>query len=199
MAIGTYAELLSALANITDRADMTTRFPEHVALCEAQLNRDLRVRQMLVRADAEITDEYSTVPTDFMGVRTFTLDGKSLTFVDQADLVDLGTAEGRSTRYSIVGQEIRYYPPPAAGFTAQLTYWARIPALSTTNTTNWLLTSYPDAYLYGSLVHAAIYLRDADLGSAGGQGYQAAIRAIRADDENQTFGDRRRLQRRSFT
>jgi hypothetical protein len=199
MAIGTFAELQTALANLTDRSDLTARWPECIALCEAQMNRDLRVRQMLVRADAEITDEYSTVPTDFIGVRTFTLDGRSLTFIDQADIVDLDTAAGRPIAYSIVGGEIRYYPPPAGSYTAQLTYWARIPSLSVANPTNWLLTAYPDAYLYGSLVHAAIYLRDGELGSAGGQGYQAAIRAIRADDENQTFGDRRRLQRRSFT
>jgi hypothetical protein len=32
--------------------------------------------------------------------------------------------------------------------------------LSTSNTTNWLLTSNPDIYLYGALLQAAPYLQD---------------------------------------
>ena len=41
-----------------------------------------------------------------------------------------------------------------------LSYYQAIPGLSTDNTSNWLLTSYPDAYLYGVLAVAYNYLRD---------------------------------------
>ena len=35
-----------------------------------------------------------------------------------------------------------------------------VTSLSVSNTTNWLLTAHPDAYLYGSLLEAAPYLMD---------------------------------------
>jgi len=35
-----------------------------------------------------------------------------------------------------------------------------VPELTTSATTNWLLTKAPDLYLYGSLVHASPFLMD---------------------------------------
>ena len=45
-------------------------------------------------------------------------------------------------------------------YNASLVYYARVPTLSVSNTTNWLLTEAPDVYLYGALVHSAPYLKD---------------------------------------
>lgn len=39
-------------------------------------------------------------------------------------------------------------------------YYEQIPALSDSNTSNWLLDAAPDAYLYGSLLQAAPYLAE---------------------------------------
>ena len=39
MAIGTYAELQTAVANWLDRDDLTDRIPEFIALAEAKMNR----------------------------------------------------------------------------------------------------------------------------------------------------------------
>jgi hypothetical protein len=46
------------------------------------------------------------------------------------------------------------------GDSADLTllYWQKIPALSDSNQTNWVLDRYPDLYLYASLRHAAALL-----------------------------------------
>ena len=43
MAIGTYAELKTAVANWLDRDDLTDRIPEFIALAEAKMNRNLRI------------------------------------------------------------------------------------------------------------------------------------------------------------
>ena len=39
-----------------------------------------------------------------------------------------------------------------------MTYYAKIPALSGSNASNWLLARSPDVYLYGSLVAAEAFL-----------------------------------------
>ena len=46
MAIGTYAELQTAVANWLDRDDLTDRIPEFIALAEAKMNRNLRISLM---------------------------------------------------------------------------------------------------------------------------------------------------------
>jgi hypothetical protein len=49
---------------------------------------------------------------------------------------------------------------PDATYTTELTYYAKLTKLSNSVTTNWLLTSSPDIYLYGALLQAAPYLQD---------------------------------------
>ena len=39
-------------------------------------------------------------------------------------------------------------------------YRQNIPALTSTNTSNWLLTLAPDLYLYGTLLETAPYLKE---------------------------------------
>ena len=70
------------------------------------------------------------------------------------------SAGGRPTCFTHVGEEIEVYPAPDSSYTAELLYYATIPALSDSNTSNWLLSLSPDIYLYGSLLQAGPYLRD---------------------------------------
>jgi hypothetical protein len=67
---------------------------------------------------------------------------------------------GPPTNYAITAGQIELLPTPDDTYEASIVYYGRIPALSVSNTTNWLLTEAPDTYLYGSLVHAAPYLKD---------------------------------------
>ena len=46
MAIGTYSELQTAVANWLTRADLTSRIPEAIAMAEAEFNDTLRHRNM---------------------------------------------------------------------------------------------------------------------------------------------------------
>ena len=50
MAIGTYAELQTAVANWLDRGDLTERVKEFIDLAEARMNRVLRL-QLMVNVD----------------------------------------------------------------------------------------------------------------------------------------------------
>jgi len=49
-------------------------------------------------------------------------------------------------------------PRPDSNYTAYINYYKGFDALSDTNTTNYILTSHPSIYLYGSLFHAANFL-----------------------------------------
>jgi hypothetical protein len=70
------------------------------------------------------------------------------------------TASGKPRFFGVVGGQFRIVPTPDATYTTELTYYAKLSKLSNSNTTNWLLTSNPDIYLYGALLQAAPYLQD---------------------------------------
>ncbi len=189
MSLGTYAQLQAAMGTVAIRSDMATYAPDCIALCEARLNRELRVRRMIARATATLSSEYSTVPTDFVAPRTFVVGDLALTYVtpDKADELALDTNfTGDVQVYSIVGTEFRYLPVPTASATGKLTYWQRIPDLAT-NSTNWLLTTSPDVYLYGSLVQWAMIVNDERLSLWSGL-YEQALAGLVAADRTESLG-----------
>ena len=51
-------------------------------------------------------------------------------------------------------------PTPSGATSLSIDYYQRIPALTSSNTTNWLLTDHPHLYLYTSLLHATPFLMD---------------------------------------
>jgi len=71
--------------------------------------------------------------------------------------------------------------------------------LSDSTTTNWLLEYYPDAYLYGSLVHSAPYLKEDARLQTWAALYQSAVDAINNESESSKFGGSgRKLKIRSY-
>jgi hypothetical protein len=165
--IATYAELQTAIADFLNREDLTAIIPTFIRLAEARMDRDLRHWRQEQRSNADLDAQYSALPTDFLQpIRLQILAGPSGEVApistaqmlqlrgDRADLV------GRPTNYAITGGSIELYPTPDDTYASSLVYYGRTPALSVSNTTNWLLTEAPDAYLYGALVHAAPYLKD---------------------------------------
>jgi len=168
MAISTYADLQSAVARWLVRNDLTASIPDFISLAETHFNRVLRVRQMEARDVAPVAAgvEYGTVPTDWLETKTFSFTDGSLTWWLEPkpdEVIDeQWDRTGRPRFYANVADEFRFYPVPDANYTAQLTYYASIPALSDGNPANWLLSLMPDGYLAGAMVEAAPMLRDND-------------------------------------
>lgn len=168
MAISNYAELKSAVADWLNRADLTSAIPNFVALAEAKFNRDLRTRQQVKRAYATLTGQYIQLPTDWAEGINLQLNVnpiRVLDFVttDQADRIKARRyGDTNADAYTIVGSQLEVIPVVGDDTEIEMAYYAKVPALSDSNTTNWLLTEWPDLYLYGTLVHAAPYLREDD-------------------------------------
>ena len=55
MALATYTELKSSIANYLNRSDLTSTIPDFISLTEGKLNRDLLIRSNVVRADTTTT------------------------------------------------------------------------------------------------------------------------------------------------
>lgn len=184
MTLSTYTDLKSAVADWLDRGDLTARIPDFIALAEAQMNRALRLRRMIVRSTATLDAEAVTAPVDFLEVIALSLDpGEVLAATPPEVLAARRAASGavgRPRRYAVEGDAIRVHPAPDGAYRVTLTYYARIPALSASVATNWVLGEAPDAYLYGALLQAAPYLRDTEALAIWSAGYDAALAGLRA-------------------
>ncbi len=194
MAIGTGAELATAVANWLARADLTSRIPEFVALAEAKLNRVLRTPDMEVRNSLfPITGEYVPVPTRFLEVKSFKLNTYPrrpiVHLTDEMQELMYPTAVGDPMFYSLVGQTFRFAPVPNAGHTATLVYFEKLDSVSAGGTAvNWLLTSHPDIYLYGSCLEAAGFLKDDPRIDLWMRGYGFALDQLKTQGQRQRMG-----------
>ena len=196
MALTTYNELKTSVGDWLNRTDLTTVIPDFIALAEAQIERQLRTRQMIVRSTASIATEYSAVPDDFLETKSIKLTGTNpvtpLGFETIDSLDNLSTqyrSSGVPIFFGIVGGQIRVLPIPDAAYTAELAYYAKLSKLSTSVATNFILESSPDAYLYGSLLQAAPYLQDDNRIQVWATLYERALNDLQvADDRGATSG-----------
>ena len=206
MAITTYTELKAAIADFLNRDDLSATVPTFISLAEADIQRRVRHWRMEKRSTAELDTQYSAIPADFVEViRMYITSGdtKPLELISQGELLDrkrknLNTS-GSPSYYAITAGEIEVFPVPDGTYDLELYYIARIPALSDSNASNWLLERYQDAYLYGSLVHSAPYLKDDARAQMWAALYQSAVDAINAESERSKFGGSgRRMKIRSY-
>lgn len=169
MALSTYSEIKSTVADYLNRADLTAVLPSFVTLAESKFNRELRTRDMLTRVQTTSNDEYVSLPTDFLQHYSLELDAASA----QPPMDYIGPQEAKVLKaqnrtasttyyYTVIDGAFEIIPAPGSDLDLRMVYYAKIPALSDSNTTNWLLTKSPDLYLYSALLEASPYLKDDD-------------------------------------
>jgi len=168
MAITNFGELKSSIGDFLNRSDLTAVIPTFVDFAEAEFNRDLRVRQMVRRAEAPIDSRFSAVPADFVEAKDLVIVGTNpvtpLAFITQQDMAQNRntpfTVPAKPQFFSVVGNQFEFMPTPDTEYSLEMSYFGKIDPLSDDADTNWLLTDYPDLYLYTSLMHSAPYLKD---------------------------------------
>lgn len=205
MAITTYAELQTAVADWLNRSDLTAAIPNFISLAEAQLNRELRHRKMVTRATITVSSSYVNTPSDWLENIRFQLNTNPVTplvFSTPEQLLEdsqVYITSGQPMFFTVAGTQLQVLPAPDTSYSAELMYYAKIPSLSVTNTTNWLLTEAPDIYLYATLVQSAPYLKEDERISTWAGIYQKLLSDIELADERARIGNSKLTPRiRSF-
>lgn len=176
-AIADFSELVLAVGEHINRTDLVDVIPRFVRMAELKLDRELRLR------DQEASDDLTTdadgevaLPSDFLEVRSIYVTGSPpiiIPALSEDNSIREYTA-GPAVGFIINGDTLRIRP--AAVATVRLNYFSSIPALETsTDQVNWLLTKYPDIYLYSTIFEAAVYTGDTDRASAADALAKAAI------------------------
>lgn len=159
MTTTTYAGLSTAAFRRLNRTADATVFNDCLELTEAEINRRLAlqpVRPMHTVATSPVTTEYWAAPSDILDVDSMAIgDDPILPTTPQniAAMFEEEETEDQPKFYAQVGTQFRFYPPPDTSYTVTLTYWSKIPALTSLAASNWLSVAHPDVYYHGVLAH----------------------------------------------
>ena len=194
MSITTYSGLQSSIANWLDRDDLTSVIQDFISLAEHRMERSVRHYKMVERSTGALDSQYSAVPADWLETIRFSITDGNTSKVEQttvSDLMDKRAAglnqTGRPRFYAHVGETFELYPTPDQTYNIELLYYQKIPALSGSQTSNWILDMAPDAYLYGALLQAAPYLGEDERVQVWNGLYTAAISELNAANEKTRY------------
>lgn len=167
MALTTYALLKTTIANYLNRTDLTSYLGDFITLTESRLNRELRVREM-VNTDTSTTTVAGTqsysLPSGFLEASAVIYQSnpyRTLRFMANGDFYrqyNVTQTSGLPTFFTIVGEKILLGVAPDSAKTLQIDFYKTLTPLSESNTTNTILTNYPELYLYGALAESSPFL-----------------------------------------
>lgn len=188
MALSTYDEMKTAIANWADRADLAQFIPDFIALCEARYNRELRLRSMEQKQYANTVGGQANyaLPTNYLQMREFRLNTnptKSLQYVSPEIYESWNVGSGEPKWYTIIANEIRIGPVPAGVYEMEMLFWQKFPSLSSTTPTNWMLQNSPDIYLYGSLMEMEPFIQNDERTALWAAGYDRAVQTLQLQDD----------------
>lgn len=163
MSLDSYAALKAEIADWLDRSDLSSQIDTFIDLAEEHHRRNLRVRQMISRATASLSTStrYLALPTNYVHMRILRLMTTPVTrmqFVNEDEMTRRILDSTGKPRWYTIHEEIEFDRTPDAAYSAEMIYYATPTPLSSSNTTNAILTNYPSLYLYGSLVQAEPFL-----------------------------------------
>lgn len=190
MAISTFSELSTAVANWLSRSDLTDRIPEFIALAEANIARDVRARAMEKRVTASLSSQYEALPTDLLELRNVQLNTdpiRRLRYMTPEAIDSRSWTTGAPRAYSIIGSELQLAPTPDDTYSAELAYFARPTELSGDNPTSTLLTQNPGLYLYGALLAAEPFLHNDARVATWASLYQREVDTLNQTDKRARF------------
>jgi len=206
MALGTFTELKDAIADWLDRSDLTARIPDFIALAEARINRELRIRPMEVRSIMYTTSgqKYFNLPGGYIQMRNIQLNTnptQPLEYItpEMLDRLYGSNTTGKPKAYTLIGDEIQLSPIPDSAYELEMAFYEKFTSLgdgtSGTVTSNWLTKNAPDILLYGALMEAEPFIKNDERVAVWLNGYGNAIDKLqKADQRDRHSGSAMRVR-----
>ena len=163
-----YTDLRTQISSYLNRQDITNeQLDVFIDNAEAEFNSIIRHRKMIKRVTADLDSQFTRLPTDFLEATNLQLNTDPVVLLRQASAETIdsvriagGNVAGTPEFYSIIGDTIEVVPRPSQSTQIEISYYSKVPPLSSTNLTNWLITDYTNIYLYGAMKHGLIFLMD---------------------------------------
>lgn len=164
----TYSALQTEIATWMVREDLDDLIPSFIAGAEELFNSTLRLPEMEDVVTSAVSSGTVTLPSDFLEMRSLWIDADPAVPLSQVGIAQIkgmyaGVASGTPRHFALQsGTELVLGPAPDGEISLVLNYYAKIPALSDSNASNWLLASNPTLYRAASLIAGFQYTRHFD-------------------------------------
>ena len=199
----TYSELKTNIASFLNRSDLTDQLDIFIDQAEAEINRRVRTKDMVKRANAVLEQQYLTLPSDWQEAINVEITSNDFSPVFQQSIESLDVyrksvdnSSGQPIYFAIVDDTLEFAPTPDQNYDIQLTYYAKPTPLSDSNTSNFISNDHPDVYLYGALKHASIFLMEDDRVNLFNDLFEKALEEIRMEDYRSQYAKGSLMQRR---
>ena len=132
-----------------------------ISLAEADLNSQARTRHQEDFTANVATTGYLVHPSDWLAHKVVSYQSGSRKYdlqpySEESAVIQTGPGGGTDAEGYVVRGDKTYLVPYGSG-TYHNVYYKKIPALTSSATTNWLLTNYPQIYLGFVLKYAALW------------------------------------------
>ncbi len=193
MAISTFAELKTAIANWLEDDTLTSRIPEFISLAEDEIRAELRVRAMEASTNLTVNAQTVSLPTRFVQVKRLYLSTDPIRHLEYMtpDMFwqrYLSSTTSKPEAYTIEGENFVFGPSPDASYTGKLLYYQSFAALSADGDTNWILTNARGLLLYGALKQAAAFLEGDERVPLWNAAYEQLLRKLHLADARDRHG-----------
>lgn len=167
MGMSTYTDFAASVATWLNRegfTSLTDQVEDLTAMGQRRIHRLCNLRAMEeVDTAFDISSQSESHPSDYLRTKSITIVqgashhpvlGRSLhTVLNQGQ-------SGRPAYYANVGTNFYFGPTPDQSYTALLIYYKGLDIVSTTVSTNWILTNAPELLLFATLMEACLFLKD---------------------------------------
>ena len=195
MSIASYSDLQTAVSNWLNRADLTSYIPDLITLAQARIYRELNIRTMETALNVTISSGVAAVPSDYINLKSAYIDGTPVQVLQRRkvefiyDKYPTRSSGGKPKFIAREGSNFIFGPYPDSGYTVKGIYYAQLPSLSNSNTTNWFTANAPDILLFASLAEAEPFIKNDPRVALWEAKYQAAKQSIQgADDDEEDSG-----------
>ena len=161
--ITTYAELKQNIQDFAKRSDVLGKLDMFIDSTEADIWDVLRIRSMETRATASTStsDRFLALPTGYISMRQLqiTVDTELVDIDEKTPkTLEIFSSSGLPTQYTVTSQ-LEFNRTSDQAYTVEMDYWKELTALSSSNTSNDILTQHPMIYLTGCLKHFCMWAR----------------------------------------
>jgi hypothetical protein len=198
MAINTYTDLKTALANWLARDDLTSYLDDFIDLAEERLGRDLRIRATEATMNVTLAAGVAAIPSDYVQMKHVFIAGqpvqplevKESTWIFDQFPTRSGGAKPRFVAED--GPNFVFGPyPDSSAYVLGGQYWKKPAALTTAAPTNEWTDNCPDVLLWACLCESAPFVKDDQRALVWEEKYdRSKNRVMRAEKKRNRKGSR---------
>ncbi len=168
MALDTFANLKISIENWSSRGDINSLLDDFISLTEAEMyagvngGKGLRLRSMETSAAITVSGRVGTLPAGYIESRSVIhVTGGRSTRIDYVAPQSQRIATGSGVPSNFTVRDNVEFNTTVSG-TVTLEYYTKLTGLSSSNTSNGILSSSPNIYLFGALSQVFKYAQDSE-------------------------------------